>query len=90
MDDRTIARTQARLMRTAMSKAGLGTHELWLRYAHLGGEIGELELDAYLHHALYLSPRHRDCLARAANQLAPGSGVPCSRDLRPEEFPPDG
>lgn len=89
MDDRTIARTQARLIRTALTSNGLGARDLWLRYVHLGGEIGELELDAYLHHALYLPPRHRDGLARAANQLVPDRRVPCSRDLRPEEFPPE-
>ena len=89
MDDRTIARTQARLIRTALTSTGLGARDLWLRYVHLGGEVGELELDAYLHHALYLPPRHRDSLARAANQLGPGHRVPCSRDLRPEEYPPE-
>ena len=88
MDDRTIARTQARMIRTVLASAGLEVCHLWLRYALLGGELGELELDAYLHHALYLPPRHRDGLARATNQLTPAGHVPCSRDLRPEEFPP--
>ena len=73
----------------AARHATIYARDLWLRYVHLGGEVGELELDAYLHHALYLPPRHRDGLARAANQLVPGHRVPCSRDLRPEEYPPE-
>lgn len=84
-----IAKTQARLIHTAITGAGLGVGALWRAYRLLGGTITELEVDAYLHHAVYLPPRHRDNLARAANQLVPGSRIPCSRDLRPEEHPPD-
>ncbi|MEX5271819.1 hypothetical protein [Kocuria sabuli] len=83
MDDRTIARTQARMIRTAVTGAGLGVRELWREYRRLGGEVDELEVDAYLHHALHLVPRHRDSLARVANRLVPDARVPCSRDLRP-------
>lgn len=85
MDDRTIARTQARLMRAALADAGLGVHDLWQAYTRLGGEICELEVDAFLHHALHLVPRHRDWLARATNRLVAGACVPYARDLRPEE-----
>jgi hypothetical protein len=83
MDDRTIARTQARMIRTAITGAGPGVRELWREYRRLGGEVGELEVDAYLHHALHLVPRHRDSLARVTNRLVPDARVPCSRDLRP-------
>jgi hypothetical protein len=89
MDDRAIARAQARLMRAAITNAGLGVEDLWWAYVLLGGEVGQLEVEAYLHHALYLAPRHRDTLVRAANQLAPASSAPYSRDLRPEEYPPE-
>lgn len=83
MDDRTIARTQARMIRTAITGAGLGVRELWREYRRLGGEVDELEVDAYLHHALHLVPRHRDSLARTTNRMVPDARVPCSRDLRP-------
>ncbi len=89
MDDRAIARAQARLIRAALANAGLAVHDLWQTYELLGGQVAELEIDAYLHHALYLPPRHRDSLARAVNLVTPGSSVPYSRDLRPEEYPPD-
>lgn len=89
MDDREIARAQARLVRTAITNAGWAVRDLWQTYTLLGGEIAELEIDAYLHHALYLPPRHRDTLVRATTQLVPDSGIPYSRDLRPEEFPPE-
>lgn len=89
MDDRAIGRAQARLMRAALTQAGLSVHALWQAYVLLGGEVGRLEVEAYLHHALYLAPRHRDPLVRAANQLVPAGAIPCSRDLRPEEYPPE-
>jgi hypothetical protein len=88
MDDRTIAKAQARLMRTAMSNDGWSVRELWEAYVHLGGEIPELEIDAYLHHALHLPPQHRDTLVQAANRLVPRAHIPYSCDLRPEAHPP--
>jgi hypothetical protein len=89
MEDRAIGRAQARLMRAAITHASLTVEDLWRTYVLLGGEAGHLEVEAYLHHALYLPPRHRDLLVRATNQLVPTSGVPYSRDLRPEEYPPE-
>jgi hypothetical protein len=88
MDDRVIAKLQARLMRTAISNAGLSVRALWQVYVHLGGEIAELEIDAYLHPALHLPPQHRDTLVRATNQLVPRARIPYSLDLRREEHPP--
>jgi hypothetical protein len=88
MDDRAIATTQARLMRTAISNTGQSVRVLWEVYVHLGGEIAELEVDAYLHHALHLTSQHRDTLVQAANQLVPRARIPYSRDLRREEHPP--
>lgn len=88
MDERTIARAQARMIRTALTDAGFGVHDLWLDYYRSGGKIGELEVDAYLHDALYLTPRYRDGLVRAAKHLAPHAELSYSRDLRPEEHPP--
>lgn len=40
MDDRAIARAQARLMRAGIAKAGLGVEDLWQAYVELGGEVG--------------------------------------------------
>lgn len=88
MDDRAIARTQARLMRTAISNTGQSVRVLWEVYVHLGGEVAELEVDAYLHHALHLPSQHRDTLVRATNQLVPRARIPYSLDLRREEHPP--
>jgi hypothetical protein len=88
MDDRSIATVQARLMRTTISNTGLSVHHLWAAYVHLGGEIAELEIDAYLHHALHLPPHHRDTLVQATNQLVPRARIPYSRDLHPETHPP--
>jgi hypothetical protein len=85
MDDRAIARLQARLMRTAISNTGFSVRELWEAYVRLGGEIAELEIDAYLHHALHLPPRHRDVLVQATNQLIPRAHIPYHHDLRPQE-----
>ncbi|MGQ1799106.1 hypothetical protein ACT4S5_18520 [Kocuria oceani] len=90
MDDRMIGRTQAQMMRSGIAGAGLSVHELWVAYVGLGGEIGELEIDAFLHHALHLPPRHRDWLARATNRLVESTRIPYTRDLRPEESPPSG
>lgn len=60
MDDRTITQAQARLIRTALTDAGFGVLDLWLDYYRSGGKVEELEVEAYLHHALDLAPRHRD------------------------------
>lgn len=89
MDDWTIARAQARIMRTAITCAGVGIGDLWREYHLLGGTIDGLEVDAYLHHALYLTRGDRDQLVRAARRLVPGARIPYTRDLRPDEWLPD-
>lgn len=43
--------------------------ELWLHFFRLGEEVGEVEIDAYLHEALALPRFERDLLAHAANEL---------------------
>jgi hypothetical protein len=81
VDDRTIARAQARMMRTALTRAGWTVHDLWRAYAHGGGGIGRVEVDAFLHGALYLNARHRDCLVQIANQVLPQAEIPYTWDF---------
>ena len=72
MDDRTIARTQARGLATVLEAAGVELDGLWLHYFRLGGDLGVMEVEAYLHHALVLPALQRDLLACACNELAEG------------------
>lgn len=69
MDEDTLGREQARLLRRAMEHAGLELHEVWMHYFSIGGDVGELELEAYLHHSLTLPGIQRDTLAHAVNEI---------------------
>ncbi|MHC5560858.1 hypothetical protein [Kocuria sp. U4B] len=69
MDDQAAGREQARLLGEALHRAGIEIHWLWLQAFRLGGNLSELEIEAYLHHCLHLSPFQRDVLAHAANNL---------------------
>jgi hypothetical protein len=60
---------QARRLRATMAAAGIDRAQLWLYYFSIGGDVGEYELDAYLHHSLLLPRLQRDLLAHAANEL---------------------
>ena len=68
MDDE-VGSEQARGLCLALEAAGIGVGALWLHYFRLGGQVGEVEIDAYLHHALGLPRFERDLLAHAANEL---------------------
>lgn len=70
MREEEIAREQAQRTRRAIRKAGLGLDQVWWHYFSLGGEVGLLELEAYLHQALSLPRLERDVLAHAVNELA--------------------
>lgn len=63
--------------------------ELWLRYFALGGEAGEMEIDAYLNGAIALPAIQHDMLAHAINErldeLAPPR-APYSDDFMPVEY----
>ncbi|MFI7480813.1 hypothetical protein ACH9EU_00175 [Kocuria sp. M1R5S2] len=75
MDDDGVSSEQARVLRRVLDAAGIGVGALWLHYFRLGGEVGEVEVDAYLHHALRLPRFERDLVAHAANELIDrGSG----------------
>jgi hypothetical protein len=63
--------------------------ELWLRYFALGGEAGELEVDAYLNGAIALPSFQHDMLAHAINErlneiAAPRA--PYSKDFMPTDY----
>lgn len=69
LDDDAVGREQARQLRVTMAAADLDRPRLWLHYFALGGEAGDYEVDAYLHHLMMLSPLQRDLLAQAANEI---------------------
>lgn len=64
-----LAREQARLLRRAIDHAGLSLPEVWFYYFSLGGNVGQLEVEAYLNHALPLPGLERDVLAHAVNEM---------------------
>ncbi|MUN62106.1 hypothetical protein GMA12_02925 [Kocuria sediminis] len=76
MHDDTAAAVQARLARRAAEQAGLATDQLWWQYFELGGEVGALEIEAYLHECLQLPSGHRDLITCAVNELAGGTTAP--------------
>jgi len=91
VDDNALGHEQARLLRAAITAAGIQREDLWLHYFSIGGEAGEYEMDAYLHHSLVLPRLQRDLPAHAANELidrmAPPR-APYAADL-PERRAPD-
>jgi hypothetical protein len=98
MDDAGIASEQARLLRLAIDRAGLGLHQVWIHYFSIGGNAGEVEVEAFLHHALPLPTLERDMLAHAVNELVdrrPVTRAPYSFELvdaqdgRAEDDPAD-
>lgn len=52
----------------ARRRAGLSVHELWLGCFELGGDVGPLELEAYLHGLMPLAAAQRDVLSQAVNE----------------------
>jgi hypothetical protein len=69
MDDSAAGRQQAHLVRQALEDAGIEVGRLWMHYFSIGGDAGELEIDAFLHHSLTLPVLQRDLLAHATNEL---------------------
>lgn len=55
--------------RAALIEAGLPVGELWISYFSLGGNLSELEVDAYLSGHSDIAVFDRDVLAIAANEL---------------------
>lgn len=81
VDDRTIARAQARMIRMRLEQAGLSVKDLWRSIPASVAHVDEFEVDAFLHHAIHLAPKERDLLVFAANFLL-GSRIPYSWELR--------
>lgn len=52
----------------ALRASRLGVEELWLRYFALGGEVGRMEIEAYLNGLLPLSRLQHDLIAHAINE----------------------
>lgn len=84
MDEEAMGREQARQTLRVLRRAQIGIGEVWLYYFGIGGDAGELEVDAYLHHALQLPRLQRDILAHAANEIIgnnPHFRAPYAADL---------
>ncbi|WP_016694743.1 hypothetical protein [Rhodococcus rhodochrous] len=68
----------------ALRASGLGVEELWLRYFALGGEVGKVEIEAYLNGLLPLPRLQHDLIAHAINErldeIAPPR-APYAKDL---------
>lgn len=68
----------------AFDASGLSVDELWIRYFALGGDAGEVEIEAYLNGLTLMPPLQHDILAHAINErldeIAPPR-APYSSDL---------
>lgn len=84
VDDRTIARAQARMIRMRLEQAGLSIKDLWRNVPASVVHVDEFDVDAFLHHAIHLAPKERDLLVFAANLML-GSTIPYSWELRFDE-----
>jgi hypothetical protein len=73
----------------AFEACDLTVSQLWMRYFALGGDAGEMELDAYLNGAIALPAMQHDVLAHAINErldeIAPPR-APYSGDFAPVWF----
>lgn len=69
MDDDGVGAEQARLLLEVVGRAGIAVKQLWFHYFTLGGNAGEIEVEAYLHDCMGLPTFQRDLLAHAANEL---------------------
>jgi hypothetical protein len=59
---------QQRTLARALRRADLTTNDLWLRYFALGGDVAEIDVDAYVHGLFTLPEYQRDILAHAVNE----------------------
>jgi len=84
---------QRRHLSSALERTGLSTEQLWIRYFALGGDMGSMELEAYLNELMELPSLQRDMLALAVNErldeLTRPRYVPYSRPVR-DNLPLDG
>jgi hypothetical protein len=77
---------QRRRLAECFERAGLTLEELWMRYFALGGNVGLMELDAYLNGVMALPRVQRDMAAHAVNErldeLVGRNRAPYSRPIR--------
>lgn len=78
MNDQILGREQARLLCRTIDHAHLGLGEVWFHYFSTGGNLGQLEVKACLHHSLSLPTPERDVLAHAVNELIAHRPVLCA------------
>jgi hypothetical protein len=69
MEGRGTQEQQRRLTVLAIESAGLGLHEVWLRYFEYTGIAGQTELEAHLQGLMILPVEQADILAHAVNEL---------------------
>lgn len=67
LDARTAQ--QARVLQHTIAQANISAFRLWWHYFSLSGDVGELEIDAYLQQALHLPSSQRQLLDHAAHEL---------------------
>jgi hypothetical protein len=51
-----------------MTRSGMTVDQLWLRYLGVGGDAGEMEVEAYLLGLLRVDPFEHDLIAQALNE----------------------
>ena len=76
MSTMEIAVQHARVLRRYLDQHHLDVHRLWWSAFQLGGNVGETEIDAYVHECLHLPPAVRGLLVRAAQTAAAASSPP--------------
>ena len=84
VDDVTVNRVQARLLRRSLEGTDVAPHRLWLHYVHHGGVVGALEAGAYLHELHHLPAVERDRLMLTAAVLLDARHppfLPCTDEL---------
>ena len=62
-------RNQHAVTLNALERAGITVGGLWLHYLSMGGDIGEFEVDAYLHGLIRLPAMDRDIISQAVNEM---------------------
>ena len=76
-----------------MDRAGITIGRLWLHYLNMGGDIGEFEVDAYLHGLIRLPVMDRDVISQAVNEMiddmARGARAPYSSSTNRKTSEPD-
>jgi hypothetical protein len=61
----SLAAAQARSLHQAIATAGITMEQLWWQYFSLGGNVHQLEVEAYLHQPLHLPRLERQLLVDA-------------------------